>query len=634
METEKETDRVENILAAVAVPSLDARAKARLKDRIFMRLDYPIAESLREAASNTHVSPYDAARMKESVFAVITQKKQKWFFWENFFALQKKVFAGVLVVLMSFSVFSFMSFDVSVARAESFTVLNSYKGFVSVLRDGKVLPLSPNMKLEAKDQVVTGDDGYASINFFDDSVSRLANDTVVVLNKLDKVDDSNVKSYIELSLKEGRLWTRVLNLVQSHSSFTVEANKLYVTAKKAAFDVAVSDKKTDVQVFNHAVDISGVPVNKAVSGQKITMDSNNKVSVGVLSKTEKNDNWVTTNLDNDKKYLADTEQKLLDAKIASVGGSKDNVSFEKSLQENAVLFLTFDDVKQKKLELDLYEKNFVTAQLVLSSATSSDEEKQKAKDVVDKFSSDVKNFYAFVKNVAATDSKYGDELDKYVEDKILAQKKSLSLVLPDSTLYAAKLSLDDLEISGNLKPEDLVAIKMDNALGKLSDAQDVVTEDGKGKAFDIAFEGYKSDVKDVINVIQDMPADQGVKDKLAEKVISDIDVAKSVTNTDDGINELKTAALGVKDVAPVAVDTNSEKVSTPDVVASDVPKVEDKSTSGDNVTDNKSTNGSNDQVLPMATSAVGEAQTDDQKNSDEYGVKMEGDKVLPPLMGK
>jgi len=622
METEKVTDRVEKILAAVAVPSLDVRAKARLKDRIFMRLDYPIAESLREAASNTHVSPYDAARIKEAVFANIAQKKQKWFFWENFFALQKKILAGTLAVLMSFSVFSFMSFDSSVARAESFTVLNSYKGYVSVLRDGKVVPVSPNMKLQEKDQVVTGNDGYAAINFFDDSVSRLANDTVVVLNKLDKVDDSNVRSYIELSLKEGRLWTRVLNLVQSHSSFTVEANKLYVTAKKAAFDVVVNDKKTDVQVFNHVVDISGGSVNKAVSGQKVTMDVNNKMSVGVLSNTEKSDNWVTTNLSDDKKYLADTEQRLLDAKIASVGGNAKDVSFDNSLQENAVLFLTFDDVKQKKIELDLSEKNFVTAQLVLSSATSSDEEKQKAKDAVDKFSTDVKNFYAFVKNVSTTDVKYGGELSKYVEDKVLAQKKNLSFVLPDSLLYEVKVSLDDLETSGNLKPEDLVAIKMDNALGKLSDAQDVVTGEGKQAAFDIAFEGYKSDVKDVINVIQDMPADQGMKDKLAEKVISDIDFAKSVTKTDDGITELKTAALGVKDVI-VADDNKVEDVVATSVVKPEVP-----------TTENNSFDVGNDQVLPMATSAVGEAQSDDQKNSDEYGVKMEGDKVLPPLMGK
>lgn len=612
METEKETDRVEKILAAVAVPSLDARAKARLKDRIFMRLDYPIAESLGEAASNTHVSLYDAARIKESVFAVITQKKQKWFFWENFFVLQKKVFAGVLAVSMTFSVFSFLSFDASVARAESFTVLNSYKGYVSVLRDGKVMPVSPNMKLKEKDQVVTGNDGYAAINFFDDSVSRLSNDTVVVLNKLDKIDDSKVRSYIELSLKEGRLWTRVLNLVQSHSSFTVEANKLYVTAKKAAFDVAVSDKKTDVQVFNHVVDISGASIDQAISGQKVTMNSDKKVSVGVLSSAEKSDNWVKTNLSDDKKYLADTEQRLLDAKIASVGGNVKDVSFDNSLQENAVLFLTFDDVKQKKIELDLSEKNFVTAQLVLSSATSSDDEKKKAKDAIDKFSVDVKNFYAFVKNVSGTDAKYGDELNKYVEDKILAQKKGLSLVLPDSPLYAAKVSLDDLETSGNLKPEDLVAIKMDNALGKLSDAQDVGTTDGKEEAFDVAFEGYKSDVKDVIGVIQDMPAEQGVKDKLTEKVISDIDLAKSVTKTDDGISELKTAALGVKDVTePVVVDavkvddTKAQSVASSDVVTSS-----------------------------MATSAVPEAKSDDQKNSEDYGVKMDGDKVLPPLMGK
>ncbi|MCK9186109.1 FecR domain-containing protein [Candidatus Gracilibacteria bacterium] len=619
METEKETDRVEKILAAVAVPSLDARAKARLKDRIFMRLDYPIAESLREAASNTHIGLYDAARIKESVFAIISQKKQKWFFWENFFALQKKLFAGALAVMMSFSVFSFLSFDASVARADSFTVLNSYKGYVSVLRDGNVLQVSENMRLQEKDQIVTGNDGYAAINFFDDSVSRLSSDTVVVLNKLDKVDDSKVRSYIELSLKGGRLWTRVLNLVQSHSSFTVEANELYVTAKKAAFNVAMDDEKTDVQVFNHVVDISGVPVNKAVSGQKVTMDNNKNVSVEVLSNTEKSDDWVTTNLSDDKKYLADTEERLLVAKIESVGGNPNNVSFENSLQENAVLFLTFDDVKSKKIELDLSEKNFVTAQLVLSSADSSEEEKQKAMKAVDEFSADVKNFYEFVKSVSSTDEKYADELNKYVEDKILAQKKSLSLVLPDSPLYTAKVILDDLETSGNLKPEDLVAIKMDNALGKLSDAQEVVTEEGKEEAFDIAFEGYKSDVKDVITVIQEMPADQEVKDKLAEKVISDIDFAKSVTKTDDGIIELKTAALEVKEVG--------------DVVIAEVEKTEEV------VNNNKEVGSADvsdvvDVVDVVATSAVPEAKTDEQKNSDEYGVKMEGDKVLPPLMGK
>ena len=623
METEKETDRVEQILAAVAVPSLDARAKARLKDRIFMRLDYPMVERLREAASNTHVGLYDAARIKEAIFAVISQRKQKWFFWEDFFALQKKVFAGALAVLMSFSVFSFMSFDFSVARAESFTVLNSYKGFVSVLRDGKVMPVSENMKLEEMDQVVTGDDGYAAIKFFDDSMSRLSRGTVVVLNKLEKVGDSSVKSYVEVSLKEGRLWSRVLNLVQSHSAFTVEANELYVTAKKAAFDVVVDDKKTDVQVFNHVVDISGVSVSKAVSGQKVTMDSDKNVSVGVLSNMEKSDDWVTTNLDDDKKYLADTEQRLIEAKIESVGGNPENVSFEKSLQANAILFLTFDDIKQKKINLDLSEKNFIAAQLVLSSANSSDDEKKKALDAIDKFSTDVKDFYAFAKNVSVTDAKYGEELDKYVGDKVLAQKKDLSFVLPDSLLYEAKVTLDDLETFGNLQPEDLVAIKMDNALGKLSDAQEVVAE-GNEEAFDKAFEGYKNDVKDVIDVIQEMPAEQEVKDKLAEKVISDIGLAENVTNTNEEIVDLKTAALGVhselKDVvAEVEVVEGGEIVVVDENVAGVVSDVVSEEASD---------------VAPLATSAVPEIRSDEQKNAEEYGVKMEGDKVLPPLMGK
>jgi hypothetical protein len=121
-----------------------------------------------------------------------------------------------------------------------------------------------------------------------------------------------------------------------------------------------------------------------------------------------------------------------------------------------------------------------------------------------------------------------------------------------------------------------------------------------------------------------MPAEQEVKDKLAEKVISDIGLAENVTNTNEEIVDLKTAALGVhselKDVvAEVEVVEGGEIVVVDENVAGVVSDVVSEEASD---------------VAPLATSAVPEIRSDEQKNAEEYGVKMEGDKVLPPLMGK
>ena len=62
-----------------------------------------------------------------------------------------------------FGFFSFLSLDTSIARADSFSTIESLKGLVAVQRDGEFLVVYNGFKVEEDDKVFTS--GEAALNY-------------------------------------------------------------------------------------------------------------------------------------------------------------------------------------------------------------------------------------------------------------------------------------------------------------------------------------------------------------------------------------------------------------------------------------------------------------------------------------
>lgn len=104
--------------------------------------------------------------------------------------------------------------------------------------------------------VRTDGSGRASINFYGVGESRLSENAEVTITTamIDAANASDVN--VDLELKAGRLWSRVLKLFDLDSVYAVRASAVVATVRGTAFDVAlVGDDSVRVAVNESAVDV-------------------------------------------------------------------------------------------------------------------------------------------------------------------------------------------------------------------------------------------------------------------------------------------------------------------------------------------------------------------------------------------
>ncbi len=585
-------------------PVFDSQRKDALKQRLMSKISagkvnrsiFSLVGAVRLLAESVTLNAVQKAEVKERVMEGIEKISQRKFFLSNYFSFMKKTVSGALILVLVFGMLSFVSVDTYVVSAGTFTMMDTFKGDVSIQRAQSLIPASVGMALMENDIIVTGTDGAAVIRYFDNSVSRMSNNTQLQINKLVSPNDNSVNTYVEVSLVEGQIWSRVLNLLESDSSFVVKANDVSAAAKKAAFNVEIDDEKVEIGVFNHAVSINAAGrTEQILSGEKLVID-NDERDISKLNLAEKDSGWVKENLQNDHVYLTQVEQRLIEAKRKAVGlNAAGNVSYNNSLKEDALLFLTFDDVKKKKFDLDLAERNFVAAQVKLNYPDISDADKLDAQVALQKFGDKLKGFYLMVAEVEYTDKGYAKELRDYADSKVLVQKKDLNMSLPDSPNYLAKNILNDAQLVGTNNEVDKLRLKVDQAADKLASAEDAKVS-GNDELASKAVDDYNKEIIGVEKMIDNLPKDNSVvKDELATKVADNIDLLKV-------INVLPAAVV----VVPV-VD------AVPVIVKEEVKTV--------------------DQVMEVPEVVVAEPVVDQTKVVDgPYGVQMQGDKPLSPLL--
>lgn len=584
-------------LKRVQKPRLAEARKLAMKSKMMNKLDLSLIESLQHQGARFSLGMDVRARIKENVFALIEKAQQKRFIFANFFLFQKKFVASAILLFMGFTMFMFMGVETNVVYAHEFTRLDSFSGDVMVERDGEIIEVEEDMRIYEKDKIMTGEDGKATVWFFDDSVSRLSSDTEILIDILYRPEVSTVSSYVEVDLIDGSMWSKVLNLVEKKSSFVVQSEDIFTAAKKAAFNVSTEEQDIEVDVYKNVVDVvTQSEVETVVSGQKAVMTQEKIVKVEKIAQEQKDSQWVKENLDNDKVYVAGVEDRILAAKVESTGSEvADGFDSGNTLKEDTLLLFTFNDIKQKTMELDIAGNKLISADIKLNDNNISIEDKLEVEKAIDSYSERVVDYMNLVEEVRETDYEYAEELEQYVEDSIFSQKKNLSLVLPDSPSYEIKKAVGDLEllVADNVGEE--VIVKSEQGLTKLSEVEDALEKGDTELALQIVDE-YKLDVDDMIGVIDSIEI--GDDESLKTELVNDIRDGMEL------LDEIK------------VVETSQEFVSDLDIVDI-VVEFEDSTIEREIVQEVKE-----DEAVHMEPEVV----------ELDYGVVIEGDKLLSPLL--
>ncbi len=186
-------------------------------------------------------------------------------------------------------------------------------GEVVRIRAGIEEPVTDHMLLAAGDAIRTGMRSEVSLEFF--AGSRVAvNAESEVLIKTANVEQNDARvQHVALELRGGKMWARVLKLLDLDSSFTVQANTTIATVRGTAFAVtynagaAWSSRRYDL--FDGVLGMDGTSDGDLVAGFTYSDGAGYVPENGFLAQTQptpdatRNDPWIQRQLEADKEFI-------------------------------------------------------------------------------------------------------------------------------------------------------------------------------------------------------------------------------------------------------------------------------------------------------------------------------------------
>lgn len=422
-----------------------------------------LVNAIRKVARGVEIPGWASVMMKERIleYAESTTSFRALRFNGNF-VFARKFATSMLLVVFAFTAVVIFPFKAPVTYAKS-TFLSDISGEVYIKRKIELIEATPDMELEEGDILFTRGDSAATIQFFDDSLSRLSENTSVQVNRLYQEPINPVVTNVELFLEEGRLWAKVVNLMDE-SSFVVDTEDVRADVeKKAAFDIYVQDNLTEVAVYENVVSLVPVkntmdPTKTVVAGYKAELigDDLENITVEKLSASEmlkRKDVWVAANLTSDEEYddmLIEDMEKIIEAE----GG--ENVADGGVLSDPEA-----EEMRQKFLEA--YQILLrAEAQLVRGA-------RSEGIDGLSRFKWMTINVIEFLPELEARDPFMAEALRAVMKEKISLQLRDFASFMPGNSLYRAKETLQEIELA--LAESDVKRIEI-----QLAQAESILLE--------------------------------------------------------------------------------------------------------------------------------------------------------------
>lgn len=510
---EKQADMKRRIMNAVAVREV-------VNEPAFTRLIEKIKEIARQ------LNPRERFRilLREKLLMIAQFQASRRFFLPAWCrtAFARRAFASALAFVFIFTVLFNSTFKIEIAEASFLTSLESVVGQVEVVRNGSVIAGDAGFILKADDVVRTGKASKAVIKFLDQSVSRLDEDTEIKISKLFVNPLNKTETTVEVVLNKGRLWSRVINLINNLSSFQVKVhNALAVAKKKAAFDVSVSSKgKAKVSAVKNKVDLVVATDKKVVEttlvkgfSAEVKKEINTGLPKVALEKPDvSQDKWVKENLVQDQAYIATMKQEIKDQMKDQVKMLPGNPLYAvKELSESTKLVLTLDDFDKKKKIVMVAQEKLAEAEVLLEKGDTA-----RAQSLLEGFQSQVSGVQQWALAFEATHPAQVMELRTTINSMLDGYEKQLAVILPDDPLYALKTAVGNTKISVAAGPVQKTEEKLSQATEKLNEAHDLVEQGNQAGAVQQVHE-YKNAISNVVSEVKQMPSDD--KEKAVSAII-------------------------------------------------------------------------------------------------------------------
>lgn len=175
--------------------------------------------------------------------------------------------------------------------------------------------------LHSNDMIETGKGASAEINFYDNARARLGEKTNITLTSL-YIDEKNPNNNnVKITLSLGRLWNRIISLVDAKASYEVETSNTVSTVRGTAFDISVDEQGVEeISMVENNIDVQ----LKNAPEKKIALAQNKRIKFSPenlkkdaplpepedVPETVKNDAWFSENKEQDKEFDAIIKERV------------------------------------------------------------------------------------------------------------------------------------------------------------------------------------------------------------------------------------------------------------------------------------------------------------------------------------
>lgn len=423
--------------------------------------------------------------------------------WSSFGAAERGgnkfvgAIASLVLVIFVVSIVAVYPYKVPVTYAKA-TYLDKVSGDVVVIRQSTMMKGEVNMALKEGDQIFTKGNSFATIRFFDDSLSRMGENTNVAVKRLYREPINPVITSVELYLNEGRVWTKVINLIDK-SDFSIETDNIKAgVEKKAAFDLYSMNESTELTVLDNVVKL--VPKRDSmetprtiIAGHKaqISGDTLANVRIEKLPRydliNENSSAWVAANLSDDTAY----EESLIEDKEQMIGNDGQG-ALESSIEVMGEGTVLNDE------QAEAMRKNFIEAYkgLISAEALLVRGAKQEGIDGLKDFKRTTTDIIAYLPELSVRNEVEANMLHGIMQEKVSMQLKDFGSFKPGNELYRVKEALQELDIALATTDLNRVEIQLDQAEGLLLEIEGLL-KDGKTNLASSLLKRYQNKINSI-----------------------------------------------------------------------------------------------------------------------------------------
>jgi len=211
-------------------------------------------------------------------------------------------------------------------------------------------------ELQAGDSLRTGNDGLATLTFYDLTQSRLGPGSEIRISEL-QVPGASSSLLIRLDLQAGRLWSHILRLFELDDTFAVTAQKTVATVRGTTFDLERKADGLSLAVTESAVELSGVATGPDGKGGPLVVSEGFMVSLdgrgglgqtSALSDAVLEGDWFDSNGHRDGAFAEQAGRRLVE-RLEKMGGTSPDGLFDYVTRLSERLHLSLDKGRAPEL---------------------------------------------------------------------------------------------------------------------------------------------------------------------------------------------------------------------------------------------------------------------------------------------